>query len=737
MNDSDYNDGSALGGSGVEETPLEAGAVGRPPVPWPPIGWRCMRRTGISGRYTGTAILSTILRSERLELRLDVDTRYTADSPVMNKVSGDHFTRVFRPIPPGFGPEVYSHSWIVDSPVVTWARCSATVTGDVRFFSGSRPATTVQIVVNWRLGTPTTATVTFSGGVTDAYVGMTFDSGSFRTLELEVDYCASANVAPLAPSYGTHQHNNHPADLSDRTLTIASVYREAGVDLTFSGGSSVVNDSAPGFATWNVAELHDAMETAFSLYTSTWPNWRLWGLQVGAFDSSTLGGIMFDAPAANQGAGERPDRQGFAVARNHSWFTDLVASPSTQAQYEALRKYLYVWVHEAGHAWNLLHSWNKGRPSALSWMNYDWKYDAINGADTFWARFYMRFDDEELIHMRHGDRKTVIMGGDDWGTGGHLEAPPVAALEAGPGQLLELAVRCKPYVMLMEPVSVELRLRNTTAVPIPVDARLDPRYGTTTIVVSRPDGTWIDYTSVMCMLGDAQTLTLAPAPVDGAPQGPDRYSEQVPLTFGSSGFVFDLPGTYRIKAVYNDGGLTAVSNVATLRVGTPMTREEDRLAADWFTNAVGLTVALGGSMSPHLDPGLDTLREAADQFANNDVGMSAAQVLAAGVGDDFYRRQGDEVVRSHEADPDAALALTEAALQAHKAGGDKTTNLAYRTLVDQRAGLNVAAGRPSQARKELSSLATALSRRGANPNVVADVKAEAESLGSDGRPSAG
>ena len=28
-----------------------------------------------------------------------------------------------------------------------------------------------------------------------------------------------------------------------------------------------------------------------------------------------------------------------------------------------MRKYLYVWVHEAGHAWNLLHSWDKARPS--------------------------------------------------------------------------------------------------------------------------------------------------------------------------------------------------------------------------------------------------------------------------------------------------------------------------------------------------------------------------------------
>ncbi len=293
--------------------------------PNPPFDLRCLRSTGISGRYTGSSVSATSLRSTRLELRLDVDSRYSGDSPVMDKVSGDHFTRTIRPFPPGAGAEVYSHSWIVDQPEVTFERCSATITGDVRFFSGARPATTVRIVVGWR-GGPTTAAVTFSGGVNETYPALVFVSDAFRTLELEMDYCESAHVDPLAPTYGTHQHANRPPDISDRTLTIAAAYREAGVEVTDSGGTSVVDDSAPGFATWSVAELHDAMETAFSRYTSTWPNWRMWGLQVGAFDSAGTGGIMFDAPAASGGAGDRPDRQGFAVARGHSWFTDLVSA---------------------------------------------------------------------------------------------------------------------------------------------------------------------------------------------------------------------------------------------------------------------------------------------------------------------------------------------------------------------------------------------------------------------------
>jgi hypothetical protein len=135
-------------------------------------------------------------------------------------------------------------------------------------------------------------------------------------------------------------------------------------------------------------------------------------------------------------------------------------------------------------------------------------------------------------------------------------------------------------------------------------------------------------------------------------------------------------------------------------------------------------------MSPHLSQGRDTLRDAADRFTKTELGTAAAQVLAAGVGEDFYRREDDKVVRSHEADPEAAFELTEPALKAHKAEGDKTTNLAYRSLVEQRVELHVSAGRPAEARKELGSLATALQRRGANPNVVADVKAEAAAVDS-------
>ena len=198
--------------------------------------------------------------------------------------------------------------------------------------------------------------------------------------------------------------------------------------------------------------------------------------------------------------------------RKHQWFTNLVAgAPANQDQAWAMRHFLYTWVHEAGHAFNLLHSWNKSRPSSLSWMNYDWKYDQVNGQDTFWSAFRFRFDDEELLHIRHGDRAAVIMGGDPWSSGGHLESPSASSIESEPDPQVELLLRAKTHFEFMEPVEIEFRLRNTTRTPVAVDTRMDPKYGNTTVFVQRPDGSRVVYDTVFCLYGVPEMVELAPA----------------------------------------------------------------------------------------------------------------------------------------------------------------------------------------------------------------------------------
>jgi hypothetical protein len=287
-------------------------------------------------------------------------------------------------------------------------------------------------------------------------------------------------------------------------------------------------------------------------------------------------------------------------------------------------------------------------------------------------------------------------------------------------------VRGKRYFGFMEPVDLELRLRNRTAAPIPVDARLDPKHGTTTVLVQRPDGSRVAYDTVFCLYGIPEVRELAPAATSPAQEGPDRYSELVSLTYGRGGFTFAEPGTYLVRAVYHSAGHLVTSNTWRLFVGHPTNRAEDQLASDFFSADVGMTLALGGSKSPYLAKGLDTLTEAAQAHPNQPLGAKAAATVARALGNDFYRRdERDTMKRHHEADPAQALAVTEPALTEYHQSGHRAENIEYARLVDLRARLHAEAGTPQAAAQEVATLAEDLEQRGVNGNVIDDIRASA------------
>jgi hypothetical protein len=701
------------------------------PLPWPPDWWRCLRWTPISGRYEGDMTAPKPGRSA-LDMRIDIDPRY-ANSPVMNKVSGDFYTVYNFSWPGGrrFNWRVYRESWIIDAPNVRWSRCQVEITGSVRFWKGIHPVTDATITIPWSNGILGNAIVNFveTAGSSYAY-SCNRTSDCFRNMTLEIDVCQSVNVAPLLPSYDTHWHNTRPSDLPQRTLTIEDAYREAGVCVTLNPTNTVINDSAPGFATWSPAELHDAMETNFSQITSGWPKWHMWGLLAGTFDNSGVGGIMFDAAAAFGGAGEPPERQGFAVFRNHTWFNNLVAgAPATQDQAWAMRHFLYTYVHEAGHAFNFLHSWNKSRPDSLSWMNYDWRYDSLpgNNSGDFWSKFRMRFDDDELIHMRHGDRASVIMGGDPWASGGHLESP-AGAMQMSDGQApVELLLRSKEYFEFMEPVSIELRLRNTLEdIPLELDTQLSPEFGSTIIYIQRPGGQILEYAPIFCKLATPQLQMLQPT--NTKTEGADRYSQNIFLSYGSYGFYFAEPGDYRVRVVYQGAGdMLITSNTLSVRIGRPFSKEEDRLAQDYFTYPVGMALYLDGSQSPFLESGMNVLQTVADQFKDTAVGAKAAITVANSVGHSFYRVQEkakkSALVQTHKADPRQALKLTAPALAFYNRQKTKAFNLPHHELVRSRAELLVQTGDNAKARQELAALRKELKARAVNESVLNAIEA--------------
>ncbi len=338
------------------------------PWPFPPDFWRCIRQSPVSGRYEGIMTGPAPGRM-LLDLRVDIDIRYN-NSPVMNRISGDFYEmqQFNLPIRGNFSWRVYRESWIVDAPTVKWSRCEVEISGTVRFWLGTHPPTTVVVRIPWSTFAPVgPAQVRFTpAGNFDQNYSCTRRSDSFRDVNLEVDVVQSASAGLITPSYNTNSHPTRPPGLPQRTLTIEETYREAGVHLTIRPDRTLINDSAAGFTSWSPAELHDAMETHFSQIGGTWPRWELWGLLAGRFDNVGVGGIMFDVASASGGAGEPPERQGFSVFRNHTWFNNLpTGAPANVAEAEALRKFLYTWVHEAGHAFNFLHSWDKNRPTSV------------------------------------------------------------------------------------------------------------------------------------------------------------------------------------------------------------------------------------------------------------------------------------------------------------------------------------------------------------------------------------
>lgn len=704
-----------------------------PNLPELPNWWLCRRLGPVSGRYYGEMTSPNIGKYE-LDLRVDIDPRY-ANSPVMKRVSGDIY-QVNSFNLPGLPPRkwrVYKKSWIVDSPTVTWSKCQVKITGAIRFWKENTVAK-LQVVIPWgsfRPAGPADAQIRYSGGVVESY-SCARKSDSFRDMTLEVDICNSVNAQPILPSYDTNSLPSRPPELPQRTLTVQEAYREAGVNVTIQPNNTIIDDNAAQFNTWSVSELHDAMETHFSQFGSSWPNWQMWGLLAGKFDSSGTAGIMFDAAAMYGGAGESPDRQGFAVFRKHQWFNSLVSAPSTEAEFDAMRQFLYTWIHEAGHAFNFLHSWNKGRPQSLSWMNYP------QNISNFWNKFEFRFDDEELIHLRHGDRASVIMGADPWASGGHLEdtSGEFSLLDGNPP--VELLIRSKEYFEFMEPIFIELRLRNLLPdIPLHLDTRLSPEHGGVIIYIRRPNGRTLEYNPVTCQISTPQTQVLKAT--QNSIQGEDRYSEEIFLGYGKYGFYFDEPGEYLIRAVYQGtGDILIPSNTHRVRIGRPFSKYEDTLAQDFFSYQVGMSLYLNGSQSDYLSKGMGILEGIADNFKDTFLGAKAATTVANSVGRSFLSiKKGENTLvrtETHKADPDKALALTSNALNLYKGTDSKSTNLSHHKLVENRIDCLLSQQQNDQAKQEANDLVETLRYRQANESVLTSIiSAFSEKIGKNNK----
>ncbi len=568
--------GEAEGAYTGEPTSLHGTGLDIPVKPIPiPTPLPVIRRT-TSGRYR-----SPSTPGYQLELRVDVDGAHP-----LRKLSADFFSMSGATLS-------YFGSFVVDSPVITTSSTTLVVRGKGRFtFAAGAPVVQVSIPLRTIFQPAAPATLQFfttSGAPGASYV-CAFASGYFRTVNIETDRVSDVTT-PVFSSYNT---GTLPSGGAARTLSVVSAYAEAGIQMLPTAGTDVINISEAGTnAKWSDAELHASMVHHFSLWREA-PQWSVWQVVCQHHEMGDgLLGIMFDQSGLQ--------RQGCAVFHAGMGGT----TP------DRLREQLYCYVHELGHCFNLLHSWQKSlanppgvdRPSAKSYMNYPWRYPG--GEAAFWAAFGFVFDDPELIHLRHAFRNNIIMGGNPFATGSSLTNPEIFSdpLMDQSGLQFHISGTHESFA-LGEPVYLHLKLspsdlRGKTVVP-----HVNPNKAMSSVVIAKPNGQVVVYEPYIDHLMAGKTAFL--------PAG-KTIEDAAYIGFGKGGLYFDQPGVYTLRAVYHAlDGSQVLSNVIKLRVRHPGTAESEEVANLLLGEDQGALFYLQGSDSVSLRGGndaFDTLLE--------------------------------------------------------------------------------------------------------------------------------
>jgi hypothetical protein len=618
--------------------------------------------TPISGLYRGESAGTLI------DLRIDVDERHE-NSPVLNRISGDLYTRVPTTLNPPFGWR-YVASWRSEEVEQELIGSSLSFSGAVTWSSVTGlmltlPSRVSVTIASQRsvISTPLAATLHFEPDVANLSLLCRKQADWFREIHLEIDACRSVDAEPeLPPAYDTAGLMR--PDVPPRRLTMPDAYAEAGVQVDIESMRQIIDDSSSPNHVWTKAELNDALETHFSEARVGQPVWSLWLLIAnGTFGTTGLVmGVMFDGPGLDAAP---PYRQGLAVFRAQPEFTALSSvEPPTSAEAEAQRAYLFTWVHEMGHAFGLGHYTNNRH----GWMYPIFSDYFLTAAATF------AFEPEELLHIRHGFREQVIFGDLDWITGPQL----LTAAAGGSDAALELRIEPKRLYDFFEPVYVEVALRNISTTDIEItSASLQPEDGAVTFFLQRPDGRIQRYQPIVCQLRDNESLALTPG---------QEINAEVFLGFGKQGFFCSEPGTYRIYATYESGDFTVTSAVQRFRVAHPRGRRQEELATDFFTRDVGTVLYVDGSSSPYLDKANEVIDLVIEDDRKSAAADRLSMIRAHAIGSNFSRIVNHALVQTHRADPERAITMTTRAAK-HLAPRSKNAkpSIAFARLEQARA----------------------------------------------------
>jgi endonuclease/exonuclease/phosphatase family metal-dependent hydrolase len=448
--------------------------------------------------------------------------------------------------------------------------------GNAELFTGSLYLTSdARGIGSFRL------TVDLEGGNRDVFAGRADWQGSFlRRLVVEMD-----GIAGTRPPAGFA--------LPDGTrMTVERAFAEARFDAQVRADSfpPVRGGAGARIRGFTLAEIHAGMLRQRSAVPADRLHVHVLvcGYLLGRNNRGVLG-VMYDF--AENDINRRP-REGVAVFYDHPMLSD----PRVPQELRE-REYTFTLVHEIGHALNLLHSFDKARPAALSWMNYPDLYPrgyeaggGHDGSQEFWRRFRQRFDEDELQHLCHASPREIAPGGFAFGVyeeGASLpfggEALPrrtrigANPLRAAPGVTVSVRALKREYA-LGEPVFVRIGVRNDCDEPVLVPDALDPTEGYVRLLIRTPAGRVMRYRPPVRLCKQAPLRLLEPG-------GAAPPFDHVPVFLSAEGPVFAEPGEYLVQAEMAgiDGSRNAASEPTRVRVVAPGAAGE-RFAQELFAS---------------------------------------------------------------------------------------------------------------------------------------------------------
>lgn len=558
----------------------------------------------------------------REELRLDVDGRYPQMAVSGTRTGPLGLVASWAAALTQTGPDSYGGPiWFKDGNVQAIPHNFVSLTVSRSLLSAQRK---VELI--------------FSGGGAVSFTrGYGFSSPHFRPCELEYGVVEGATCIT---EIRTHDHPNRPAALADETLSLETVFRRAGFNVTPSPhGGAIPLDAMGADQRWTDQELHDAMQIHWAQAKDS-PPWSLWVLFAALHvQGDSLGGILFDDVG--------PDHhQGTAI------FTDafLAHPPAGDGHPAAWTKRMRFWTaaHEMGHVFNQMGRRNIGGlsswlptsrdPQARSFTTYP--YAVAGGQAAFFADFAFRFSDPELLFMRHAPERTLSVGKADWfddhGFG-------QAAVDRNEEFTLSLSTAARddrlPYLL---PPVVEMALGNVSGRPKLVSAaRLSERDGLTLIIKKdgRPARQWMPYSrhrgeSLEIILGSGEALY-----------------DSLLVGAGRNGWDMAEPGRYTVQAMLMVDGRAVLSNALVIKVAPPLHRDEEVLAQDLCTAQVGQVLAINGTRAVGA---VSDILHAATRMKHHPLARQAAVALAGPLADEYKLLKVHDRAKAGDAPAQAA-----------------------------------------------------------------------------------